>query len=256
MCPIFILPCGGRSGSTWLARLLTSSKEVLVWTETGLLQYRSSYLNSVLWTYSEDTGKDTDLHYFRKHGTNMWAAALRPFEEDFNRHWALMINGVFQESAKKEGFSRWGLKEVDWKIDEVYFIRKNWPDYRIIFLVRNFLDCYRSSIGTGWLAGDAGRVWFIRMWLQMASQIQFLKLTDKEKIFKYEELNKDELAKWCSIKTLEPLNYVGASSKIISNHDWGIIQEFIVGINDLSEKLGYSRITYANLYDDELRAIN
>jgi hypothetical protein len=256
MCPIFILPCGGRSGSTWIARLLTSSKEVLVWTETALLNYRFNYLNSVAWTYAEDTGKDTDLHFFRKHNTKMWAAALRPFEDDLNRHWAKMMDGVFQEAAEREGFKRWGLKEVSWQLDDVMFIRSQWTDYRIIFLVRNFLDCYRSSIGTGWLLGDTGRMWFIREWVRMANQISSFQIAEgKERIFKYEELNPEEFAKWCGVTEVKKMDYIGASSKIISAHDWKLIKSFSGAIDPLLEKLGYDKITYDNLYAVEKAAI-
>ncbi len=243
MCPIFILPCGGRSGSTWLARLLTSSKDILVWSETGMLSQRFQYLNSVAYTYATDVGKNTDLHYFRKHGTDMWAAALRPFEEDFNINWALMMNNLFLGGAIKEGYKNWGLKEVNWNTSDIYFIRKYWKDYRIIFLVRNFLDCYRSAIGTGWLLGDAGRIGFIQEWLRMAGQIVLNShVKDKERIFKYEDIDLTNLSSWCETKLETNIPYVGSSSAIITLHDWEIISQFLGAINSFSNDFGYSKI--------------
>ncbi len=256
MRPIFIFPCGGRSGSTWLARLITSSKEVLVWAETHLFSYRFNHLNSIKYTYEQDTGKDTDLHAFRKKGIEMWTAALRPFEEDVSKNWALMMENLFQEAAEKEGFQRWGLKEVNWNVGDIFFIRKYWEDYRIIFLIRNFLDCYRSSIGTGWLLGDTGRTGFIQEWLRMASQITTTpKVKGKEEVFKYENINMDYFANWCGIKPLESISYVGSSAAFITAHDWELINNFLDGINILSRNLGYREITKALLYPEELAVI-
>lgn len=243
MCPIFILPCGGRSGSTWLARLLTSSKEVLIWAETNLLIQRFQYINNIAYTYAVDTGKNTDLHYFRKHGTEMWAAALRPFEEDFNKSWSLMMNNLFLNSAIKEGYKNWGLKEVNWNTSDIYFIRKYWKDYRIIFLVRNFLDCYRSAIGTGWLSGDSGRIGFIQEWLRMGMQINLnTHVHRKEMIFKYEEIDVSHLGEWCGVTLQNSIPYIGSSAAPIKPHDWEIITPFLGGINSVSNSLGYKKI--------------
>lgn len=243
MCPIFILPCGGRSGSTWLARLLTSSKEILIWSETNLLIQRFDYINSVAYTYATDSGKNTDLHYFRKHGTDMWAAALRPFEEDFNKSWASMMNDLFLNSAIKEGYTNWGLKEVNWTTSDIYFIRKYWENYRIIFLVRSFLDCYRSSIGTGWLLGDSGRIGFIQEWLRMGSQISLNShVQGKERIFKYDEIDIVGLGEWCGTTLKNSIPYVGSSAAVITKHDWEIISNFLGAINVVSNNLGYARI--------------
>ncbi len=251
MCPIFIFPCGGRTGSTWLGRLLTSSNEVLVWAETNLLQCRFNYLNSVRWTFKEDTGKDNDLHYFRKHGTTMWSAMLRPFEEDLNVGWAAMMDKTFQTAAEREGFRRWGLKEVSWNLEDVLFVRKHWNDCRVIFLIRNFLDCYRSATGTGWLLGETGRIGFIREWLRMANQIHILGTNDKERIFRYENIDVEDLKNWCGLSKLEKQEYVGSSSKYLSAYDWDILRPFIPGINDVLGKFGYSSISSESLLDLE-----
>lgn len=256
MVPIFIFPCGGRSGSTWLARLLTSSKQILVWSETHILSQRFGYLNSVAYTYEEPTGKDTDLHYFRKHGTTMWSAALRPFERDFDKNWALMMDNLFGDAAKAEGYERWGLKEVTWTVGDLQFIRDHWEDYRVIFLIRNFMDCYRSAIGTGWLLGDTGRTGFIQEWLRMASQINFNHNTQgKERIFKYEHLDKQTLADWCNITIPGDVPYVGSSSSFIHKQDWNLIYKFIDSINELSVKLSYNIINKDSLYPEELQLI-
>jgi hypothetical protein len=153
------------------------------------------------------------------------------------------MNNLFLGSAVKEGYKNWGLKEVNWNTSDIYFIRKYWKDYRIIFLARNFLDCYRSAIGTGWLLGDAGRIGFIQEWLRMAGQIVLNShIKDKERIFKYEDIDLTNLSNWCETKLETNIPYVGSSSTIITLHDWEIISQFLGAINSFSNDFGYPKI--------------
>lgn len=149
--PIFILACSPRSGSTWLQRVITSTGQALIWGESTVL-----YPWGNLWTLDE--GKDPknphDLHKFRKQKANMWMAILNPLVSDLQRaHKRYMIE-LYGETAKKEGFSRWGKKETAWAVETIDFLVTAWPKCQIIFLTRRFDASFTSRFPQAKWDGD------------------------------------------------------------------------------------------------------
>lgn len=237
-CPIFVLGCR-RSGTTWIQRLITSTKEVLVWGETALISKGLEIFDT--WTSDHDRGYDNDLHAFRKGGPQV--AHLHPFARDLQSAWAEMMESSFGRGARREGYPRWGSKEIFWGQCHVDFIRSHWSDYRIVFLTRNFVDCYRSFVGTGWWTMPENKISYINNeWIRTASIVAGIENNDKERHFRYEDLLKDSrpLMEWCGINVSpQQLAFEGGTQANPSPEDWELARPYEQEITDLHRRLGH-----------------
>lgn len=245
--PVIILSAGPRTGTTWLARCLTATKEILVWGEPNFFRGLTDFMCLNKFSYQDDVNGKTNLHYFRKNKENMWMAQLRPFEHDLKRHWFRMMQNLLKESAEKEGFARWGVKEIIWSMQHVQFIREHFPDYRLAFITRNFLDYFKSVIGSGWVMNEFGRNNYIAEWIEQSGLISTMSLdTSKEKIFKYEDLktNLSSFFEFCEIKSEVPkLDFIGGSSvRQLSKADKDIALPYLPMINMIHSRLDYKQI--------------
>ena len=241
-CPIFILACGRRTGSTWVGRLLTSTKQVLVWGESNILSIGLDIAGT--WTKDIGHSSDTDLHYFRKHGPQMPMAHLHPFGKNLRRHWATFAENVYLEAAQSEGYPRWGAKEVAWNETSLHFIREFWPDYRVIFLARNFVDVYRSIIGTNWVPTSEDKEKFIQEdWIKHSKLAASLEKNNKERIFRYEDLlvNYSPLLEWCQVSNPTNLDLVHSTRTNPTQADWSVAMPFEQEITNIHKQLGYGR---------------
>lgn len=140
--PIFIMANSPRSGSTWVQRCLTSTRECLIWGEN----YHSSPFfhanngENLDWVeYAEKT-----MAEFREHGANSWMAIMHPLKSDVLEAYRLFFERLFGVTAKHEGFQRWGKKEVRWNAKHYGFLRELYPNCHIIFLVRKFRHSFFS----------------------------------------------------------------------------------------------------------------
>jgi hypothetical protein len=240
--PIFLFCNSARSGSTWIARLLTSTKEVLIWGEPNVFRARQDYLMKQPWTNEENIGSTTDLHAFREHKDKIWSAKLLPLSSDLDHGWFNLMQIVFGESAKREGYKNWGIKEIYWTIDDVEFIKKFWPKAKIIYLVRKFDDCYMSACGTGWLNASAGKVDFIEKWIACSRCIVNINRGDNELLLQYERAieNHEEVIKWCGLSEAKiPLDYISKTSRLLTAHESSFLEPYKNQIRELTALLGY-----------------
>jgi hypothetical protein len=148
-CPVFILAAGWRSGSTLTQRLLCSSQELIVWGEPyarcRLVQNLAASTQAINANYPH-AGHLPDLS---KTGPieNQWIANWFPPPSDFKEGIRAALDTVFARPAKKEGFARFGLKEVRLDADHGRFLKWVYPDARFLALVRNPWDAWRSAKG-------------------------------------------------------------------------------------------------------------
>lgn len=241
--PVFILSAGPRCGTTWLARSLTATNEILIWGEPNFFRAYTEYSDLVKHTYEDDTKSKTNLYYFREHKADMWMAHLRPFEGDLKNNFFEMMQKMLDNSTFKEGFPRWGVKEIIWSMHHVQLIRENFDDYRIIFLTRNFLDYYRSVVGS-WVSNEFGRHNYIAEWIEQTTIIAYLQMTARERMFKYEDLRASlkSLANFCQVSEPPEVSHIGGSSKNITKKDWDIALPYLPIINALHEQCGYAPV--------------
>lgn len=240
--PIFILSNGPRCGTTWLARSLTATKEVMIWGEPNFFRGLSDYSDLVKFTYEDDTDSKTNLHSFHNNKHEMWMAQLRPLESDLKSHWFTMMKKLLDNATAKEGYQRWGVKEIIWNMQHVQYVRDYFDDYCVVFVVRNFVDYFKSLIGSTWVKNEFGRYNYIAEWIEQTTYIMFSELnTDQEKIFRYEDIKTNllPLAQFCEISEMPKVDYIGSSSKAITERDWEIISVHLPMINFLHDKCGY-----------------
>lgn len=149
--PVFILAGSPRTGSTWLQRVLTSTGEILIWGETGLLFHWG-----VLWTPNKpsqefcfegrnykESHEDKDLYAFREKKADMWMAVLAPLLSDAFKAHKSYLEELFGETAKREGFPNWGAKETTWGECTAKFLVQS-SGGKVIFLFRKFEDSFIS----------------------------------------------------------------------------------------------------------------
>jgi len=256
--PIFILSTSPRTGSTWLQRVLTSTGDILIWGENTTLTF--PYGDH--WTPDIDVKDNNDLHFFKKHRANMRMASISPFFTDVFNAQKVFLESLYSDTAKKEGFDRWGVKETYWTDITLKFINWAWPDAKILFLTRRFTEAFSSNLKTsGWhnkyqtccRRNDVRS--FCENWIRQVKMIvDYTKQPSNAKLLMYEDLvdNRTLLSSVCKELGLGPIVWalcgeiIGSARKTLRNDytitdpaDICFITEYMIEINSLSEKLGY-----------------
>ena len=152
--PIFILSAGWRSGSTWLQRMLMPS--CFVWGEPYGHAALIDSLAEPIRCFRDDW---PEPHFIYQGQTadvlkQQFIANLYPPPETLLSAHLAFFDALFVRPARDAGSSRWGLKEVRLTIDHAQFLRWLFPKSKIVYLVRNPYDAYRS------LAARRNRGWY------------------------------------------------------------------------------------------------
>jgi hypothetical protein len=144
--PIFILAAGWRSGSTLLQRWLTASGSALIWGEPYGHAAMIDALAHPIRCMSDVWPHDDWFLRGRTLGElgDSWIANLAPTVEDLQRAHLRFFEAMFEEPARAAGIARWGVKETRLESDHARYLRWLFPDARLLFLVRNPYDAYRS----------------------------------------------------------------------------------------------------------------
>ena len=160
--PIFLITTIWRTGSTLTQRLIASSKEVLMWGEPfansaiiqNLHQTTKPFLDPFIkqaWPVFTPTRmhQQTRDEIMNDPGTH-WIANLYPDIAELKASYRVMLDRLFWEPARKEGYDRFGIKFVRLTVEHVEFLQWIYPDARIVFLTRNPYDCWNSYNGCNW----------------------------------------------------------------------------------------------------------
>ena len=146
--PVFIFSAGWRSGSTLLQRLICSSEEVLVWGEAyarcGLIQKLSDSTKSLTVAYPHSG------HFPGLQASDLkdkWIANVFPSPADMKSTYRSAIDAFLYRPVLREGYARFGLKEVRLDADHGRFLQWIYPDARFFCLVRNPWDAWQSAKG-------------------------------------------------------------------------------------------------------------
>jgi hypothetical protein len=156
--PVFVLAAGWRSGSTLLQRALLS--QCLVWGEplghAGLIERLADPLRAVNDHWPEP-------HFvYRGQPVDSLAGKFIANLYPQPRHWmeALLawFDALFARPARAAGRGRWGLKEVRLSADHATLLRWLYPRAKLLFLIRNPYDAFRSFAARR----DQGWKWYHR----------------------------------------------------------------------------------------------
>lgn len=190
--PVFVLAAGWRSGSTLLQRMLMP--ECFVWGEpfghACLIEQLADPIRCItndwpephfLLTQNDDReltesfvanlypSVKTLLDSHRAYLQSLFESSsfarrtnVQPLQDDRQE------DGVFSRSERR----RWGFKEVRLSADYAHYLKTLYPNSKLLFLIRNPYDAYRS-----WAARrNAGWKWFYRWPYQPVTAHLFGKL--------------------------------------------------------------------------------
>ena len=80
-----------------------------------------------------------------------WVANLYPSVTELEKAHRAFLEQLLAEPARAAGFPRWGMKEVRVDAFQAAYLRRLFPGSRIILLIRNPYDAYRSyRVRGGW----------------------------------------------------------------------------------------------------------
>jgi len=79
-----------------------------------------------------------------------WIATLYPPGTDFRIALQTLLTRWLGEPALRQGFRRWGFKEVRLSAAEAVLLHWLYPKAKFLLLSRNPYDCYRSLSDSGW----------------------------------------------------------------------------------------------------------
>lgn len=163
-----------------------------------------------------------------------------------------MVRKLLDNATAKEGYHRWGVKEIIWNMQHLQYVRDYFEDYKIVFVIRNFVDYFKSLVGSTWVKNEFGRYNYIAEWIEQTTYIMFTALREgQERVFRYEDMLADTLglSQFCEVGHILPVEYIGSSSKPITQNDWNIIETHLPMINFLHEKCGYPQISRESFSD-------
>jgi len=151
--PIFLLSTGWRAGSTLLQRILVTDSRLLLWGEPlGEMTLASKITQIVNGSLSP-----RNLEIWRRQGNltssslaTSWIANLYPPGSDFRSALRSLFDRWLGEPARRNGFARWGFKEVRFGGSEAALLRWLYPQAKFVIISRHPYECYRSLSDSGW----------------------------------------------------------------------------------------------------------
>jgi hypothetical protein len=123
-----------------------SSGKVLVWGEpfdhSGIVQKMASQLLP----FTNDWPREEAFlgNEVTPALVDRWVANLYPSRDSLLEAHRSFFHTLFAVPAQERGLGRWGLKEVRLTTAHARYLRLLFPDAKLLFLVRNPLDAYRS----------------------------------------------------------------------------------------------------------------
>lgn len=143
--PVFVLSAGWRSGSTLLQRLICSSDKTLLWGEPFGEFVPVHRLCRTIESLTEDSPHLTyTCENLEKPLAESWIANLNPGIDALRRGHHGYFQSQFGDAASERGYTNWGIKYVRVTGYHAHYLKWIFPQCRIIYLVRNPIDAYRS----------------------------------------------------------------------------------------------------------------
>jgi len=169
---IFIWAPTQRCGTGLLQRLVTSSKEVLIFGEDKFL---TDQLPSLMIEHAElDNDIKASTSKLASGDYNGWFPSALPFYEDYIEALAGSFNlmsDAYSSTAKKLGFANWGSKLPYVSTAQLSAINTLLPNSKHVFLYRNLADVMKSMKGRRWVADHKQFKETCNKWFNSLSEI-------------------------------------------------------------------------------------
>ncbi len=163
--PIFVWAPTARCGITLLQRLVTSSREILVYGENFLLckVLPAALLEHSLLQKQQDAARARLLagdHQF-------WASAAAPRADVYSGGLVsafVDLLAAYETSTRADGFARWGVKHPEFHHGHLQILRRLMPRSRHLCLYRHPREAMRSMKARKWLSSPADAERYARDW--------------------------------------------------------------------------------------------
>lgn len=149
--PIFLFSAGWRSGSTLLQRVICSDPQVMMWGEPFEDRLPLALLHQSLHGLDLDSAHEKyAIENFSGELTSEWIANLNPGLSNYLAAHKAFVDRMLATPARQRGYARWGLKAVRLSGYHAVYLRKLYPDAKIVYLVRDPTDAWLSYGGSRW----------------------------------------------------------------------------------------------------------
>jgi len=135
--PVFIFASGQRCGSTFLQRLINSTKDGQMWGE------HNGYLNHLLQSFNKLVEHES---YSKQERDLFNVKGIDVFTPNLTKEFSVIENSIrnhIYELFSSGGYV-WGLKEVHCGADVALFLQYLFPEAKFIHLTRNYINCFLS----------------------------------------------------------------------------------------------------------------
>lgn len=150
--PVFIWAPSTRCGTTLLQRLITSSRDLLVFGEDlYFLERIPRYLTKL--NQQEDHARES-LERFLNGEYNFWSPNVFPDLDAYSRliveHF-YELAGLYRRTAREGDFDGWGLKAPKFLPNSYELFKSLLPRARHVVIHRHVVDVLKSQKGRGWI---------------------------------------------------------------------------------------------------------
>jgi hypothetical protein len=194
LSPILITSPTARCGTTFVQRLLSTSKNAFFYGEAVADQMRT--LTTWLWglmTDLETAHEKLDADYARAIGGDLsaWKPGLTPPTAVMLKAWVetyYQFPTVLTEHAASIGRPIWGAKAPAYPRDTLKAVLRLLPQAKIIYLFRHLDDVVRSSRARRFVTTDAEVAALCADWARNMSEVSQLAQDERVLFVKYEDM--------------------------------------------------------------------
>ena len=186
--PILITSPCQRSGSTLLVRLLNSTSNTLIYGENAAndISFLVNQLtHKKLFLMHDKNQRDLLLKSMLEGNVNQWIPDLLPKVDDYLESMEkafLMHIQFFQDYAKKENRSVWGIKQPGWTGGNINVLKSCLPNSKVVYIYRDMEACVKSAKGIQMINNfDEARM-FLQEYLQSYNTV--MQLPDSDNLLK------------------------------------------------------------------------
>lgn len=163
--PVFVLGCAWRCGSTLLQRLISSSKEVLIWGEQNGFLYKLMSIGD--WLEEIRPLTENQRADYERNGFGTWIANLNPSPDLYTTNVVrAFFEAYYSQETQTLGFTRWGFKEVRYDFKSAQFLLKAFPDARVLFLIRPLHEVLASNAVSDFYDCAGGAAGVTDLWVE------------------------------------------------------------------------------------------
>ncbi len=191
LSPLFIWAPTTRCGVTLIQRLISSSRQFIIYGENTYYTGRlPSAVHDVAATKEEG---EKSRQRFLEGDYNFWSGSVLP-DNAILLHSIMrafyQITMAFEDSSRKDGFLRWGLKHPAVEVKRIQrIVQRLLPRAQHLFMYRHVEDVARSSKSRRWINSDEDVHALAANWSEgVTSLLEFSANNAQAMTVRYEEL--------------------------------------------------------------------